>query len=153
MGREALPAKLSAPSGRPVTDEELLARRGAATAEPIKVVPPKVSDFSIRAMSMLLAYGDKAVLLPKGCVLWCPDALQSRVVTQTSGTLTPWAEFLPANRNWLGTFEVTSKQARGEEPIPEKTMTALKARNGVVVATLNGLPVTVLSSSPSSASR
>lgn len=132
------------------TDEELIERRSASNPERPKPVPAKPSGFDIRELSMYLGAGEVFTILPKGCVIHCPDRLTDRLLAAPSGKAVPWQEFLPANRAWVSTREVTAAQARGEEELSEEDWAAFAAQGRIVVATLRGNPVTVLPSRPRS---
>lgn len=153
-GLAVLPTDLKAPGSRVITDAELQALRAARNGgvDP-KPLPPKKHGFSLAEMSTFISFGDKTTLLPKGSVVVCPDPLKSRIVPLPSGTVVPWQDFLAANRNWIITTDVELKQVRGEMPLPQAELQTLKSRGLMVVATLNGCPVTVLPYSPANLSK
>ncbi len=144
IGPEVLPGDLRPAFSNLPTDKELIERRNARSPERPKPVPAKPSGFDVRELSMYLGAGEVFTILPKGCVIHCPDRLTDRVLAGPAGKAVPWREFLSANRAWISTREVTTAQARGEEALSEEDRAAFAARGMIVIATLRGNPVTVL---------
>jgi hypothetical protein len=85
------------------------------------------------------------VILPKGSVIHCPEALAARVLTMPRGKLMEWQQFLVAHRAWITTREVSQEQIRGEAAFTEIDRSAFHKGGKLVVATFRGHPVTVLS--------
>ncbi len=144
IGPGVLPGDLRPALSNLPTDEELIERRNARSPERPKPVPAKPSGFDVRDLSMYLGAGEVFTILPKGCVIHCPDRLTDRVLAAPAGKAAPWREFLSANRAWIATWEVTAAQARGEEALSGEDRAAFAARGMIVIATLRGNPVTVL---------
>jgi len=154
-GLGMLPAQVVAPASRVMTDDEFRALRTAQYGgeDGLKAMPPKKHGLSLAEMSLFLSFGEKSTLLPKGSILWSPDALRSRVVSLPPTPVIPWVDFFTANRNWVATCEVDLKQVRGEKPLPDNLLQSYKLRGVMVVATLNGNPVTVLPYSAANVSK
>ncbi|WP_367873458.1 hypothetical protein [Luteolibacter sp. Populi] len=140
IGPEHLPATLLAPANDLPGDEALAALR----ATKLKVVPKAARDFTLADLSQFLGEGGTSVILPKGSVIHCPEALTARILDSPGGTLIPWPEFLIAHRNWVSTREVATAQIRGEAGFTDSDRAAFKAGGKLVIATFRGNPVTVL---------
>lgn len=143
-GPKVLPPDLAPPSSDLPNDEQLEARRSASGAAKPKPGARRKKGYSLAELSQFVGEGPACVILPKGSVLFCPDAMASRVLSKPAGTMTAWPDFLTANRNWITTHEVTVAQVTGEKPISDETRTSFKAAGKMVIATLRGNPVTVL---------
>jgi len=146
IGSAMLPQNTGGAAAESITDEQLVAKRSAANdhAPLPKAIPPEPRSFGLLEMSTILQNGSEFLLLPKGSVLWCPPALKSRIVTQPSGTMTGWHEFLMVNRNWITHYEVSSSQVTGKTPMPPQALEHFTKGTSIVIATLNGGPVTVI---------
>lgn len=94
--------------------------------------------------STILCYRGYLTLVPKRAVLHVPDALVSRVGVQEGAEVKTWQEFYQLNRGWLREMEVTREQAKGLEPMPEETRTAISASTSIVVATFKSGPISVM---------
>lgn len=149
IGTAMIPENTRGPVAETITDEQLLAKRAAAEkGAEAKAMPPRPQSFGLLEMSTIIQSGQDFLLLPKGSVLWCPPAFQNRIVTKPSGQMLGWQSFITANRNWVTHFEVTSSQITGKTPIPPEALARFAKGTSIVVATLNGSPVTVIASSP-----
>lgn len=146
--------KIPTGAGTPVTDvtnDERLSQLRAKALEnqpAPKPEPPRTSSFSLTEMSTIVQGDTHFALLPKGSVLWCPPALEKRITKRPSGTATDWLTFLAENRSWIINHEVTRDQVTGKAPIAEATAEHFRKRGMLVVATLEGGPVTVISRQP-----
>jgi hypothetical protein len=147
-GPQQLPATLQAPANDLPGDAELEARRAAGGAGKLRVVPKPPRDFSLEALSQFLGDGESCVILPKGAVIHCPEALEVRMPTTPRGKLMAWPEFLVAHRAWITTREVSQEQIRGEVAFTEGDRAAFHNGGKLVVATFRGHPVTVLTPVP-----
>lgn len=143
-GPEVLPPGLQPPASEVTNDEAFRARRNASGATIPKPVPKQAKSYSISDLSVFICLNDTHAILPKGSVIFSPDALATRVSNRASGKPVAWSEFLVANRNWLSTHEVTLAQVRGEASLSEGDRKAFATAGRLVVATLRGNPVTVL---------
>ncbi|MCW1921651.1 hypothetical protein OKA05_03745 [Luteolibacter arcticus] len=143
-GPEVLPPGLLPPANDVSGDEAFIARRDAAGAARPKPVARKAKDYSIAELSAFISNGETHAILPKGSVVFCPDAVATRVSNKAVGKPVAWPDFLVANRNWISTHEVTLPQIRGEAPLSESDRKAFAAAGRIVIATLRGNPVTVL---------
>ncbi|MBB5351774.1 hypothetical protein HNR46_002013 [Haloferula luteola] len=130
------------------SDADIRALRSAGGIIEPRPVPRRRDGFGLEALSeYLIGFGTHA-MLPKGSILFCPDARASQRAGQAKGRPTPWPDFLAGNRGWVTTFEVSLAQIRGEEPVPAEKWESFSADGKVVVATHRGLPVTVLAPPP-----
>lgn len=148
QGPEHLPAIMQGPGNDLPSDAEFQARRAAGNARKLRVVPKSPRDFSLEALSQFLGDGESCVILPKGCVVHCPDTLGARVLTTPRGKLVPWPEFLVAHRAWITTREVSQEQIRGEAVFTESDHAGFHSAGKLVIATFRGNPVTVLTPLP-----
>jgi len=136
------------------TPEELAARRAAAKdpilelkqleekekAEAPKLVkPPCLFDYTD-----FLCFNGLATLVPKGAILHMPKSMQDRLHFVDGSSIKTWEDFFPVNRAWITTMEVSRTQAEGNTPFSEETLKSLNKSQMVVVATLQGGPISVL---------
>ena len=143
-GPEVLPPGLQPPASEVTNDEAFRARRNASGSTMPKPVPTQAKSYSISDLSVFISHNETHAILPKGCVIFSPDALATRVSNRAAGKPVAWSEFLVANRNWISTHEVTLAQVRGEAPLSESDRKAFATVGHIVIATLRGNPVTVL---------
>ncbi|QJE97727.1 hypothetical protein [Luteolibacter luteus] len=144
IGPEVLPPGALAPTADLPNDEALAARREAGGTVSPKIVPRKEKGYGLAEFSQFLSFGETGTILPKGSVLYYPDAHSIRLISGASKTMLSWPDFLTANRSWLATHEVSLAQVKGEAPISESDRASFKAGGKMVVATLRNNPVTVL---------
>ena len=102
---------------------------------------------SLRTRSAVLSFGNSWTMVPKRAVLHVPSHLKSRVNVEPQGTLIPWASFVARNRGWLRVQPVQMAHARGEAPLPEKSLEAIDKSSQVVIATFQNGPISVSSKS------
>lgn len=143
-GPKVLPPDLPGPSNDLPNDEQLAAKRSASGAVNPKILARRTKGYSLAELSLFVGTGETCVILPKGSLLFCPDSLAARVITKPDGTVMPWPEFLPANRAWITTHEVTVDQITGAKPISDSDKSYFRTAGKMVIATLRGNPVTVL---------
>ncbi len=145
-----IPAQSLSPSGDVITDQVFAARRAAALEQalPPKPQPPKPSSFNLLEMSTAIQQGSDFILLPRGSVLCCPSELLPKVTKQPIGKFVPWQVFMSANRSWITTFPISAEQVAGTKPIAPEQLERFKKSGLIIVATLNGEPVTVLQKTP-----
>lgn len=145
QGPEYLPPTVQGAANDLPSDADFEARRAAGNAPKLRVVPKPPRDFSLEALSQFLGDAESSVILPKGSVIHCPEALTARLLTVPRGKLMDWQEFLVAHRAWITTREVSQEQIRGEAAFTEIDRSAFHKGGKLVVATFRGHPVTVLS--------
>jgi hypothetical protein len=122
-------------------------RRSTGTA----YVPPEASvsaetaaSQSLLSSSEILCFGDAMTLVPKHAIIQTPKNLSARLKPSPDARLVTWIEFLPANRSWINTVEVSLEQAEGKVPIAAETNESMTKSGKLVVATFNGNPISVL---------
>lgn len=149
-GLAMVPPNVSNPTAEAMGDEELQRLRDGAVEQPFasKPVPSRQNSFSLEALSSFLTFGDRFTMLPKGCVVNLPAELESRMIAKPAGKITPWPEFLAANRNWIRCVEVSKDQVMGKVKIPDDALDAYRKAKVLVVACHEGSPITVLSPPP-----
>lgn len=82
-------------------------------------------------------------VVPKHSIIYQPIKNQSKVVEIPSGKFRFWPDFLPQNRDWIHTFEVTLDQAKGNKPIPKAKLEEFAKINRTVIATYRQNPISV----------
>lgn len=149
-GIDKIPTGAGTPVADVTNDERLneLRTRALENQPAPKPEPPRASSFSLKEMSTIVQGDTHFVLLPKGSILWCPPALEKKITDRPSGTATDWLTFFAENRSWITKHEVTRDQITGKAPIAEATAEHFRKRGMLVVATLEGGPVTVISRQP-----
>lgn len=150
IGPEMLPRETGSPSTDVITDQEFIDRRNAGTgSSPApKPIPPKPSSYGLLEMSTAIQSGANFMLIPKGSVIWCPSEHQGKIVQHPAGKFTDWTSFVTANRNWITTMEVTKEQAFGKAPLALEIIERHRKGTLVVIATLNGSPITLIPYQP-----
>jgi hypothetical protein len=101
------------------------------------------TEQSIIKQSMILHDGKNWTLVPKGAVVFLPEAMKSRVDAKPVGRLLPFAEFLTNNRSWITTNEVSFDQAAGTEPLPAERAAFWSKQDKVVIAVHQSGPISV----------
>lgn len=91
---------------------------------------------------ILVSRGTHTVI-PLRSIIYQPAVNESKVTEVPAGKFRFWPDFLPKNRDWLLTFEVTLDQAKGKEPIPDNKFNEFAKINRTVVATYRGSPISV----------
>lgn len=150
IGPEMLPNGTTSPTADTLSDQEFIARRNAGTANTPapKPIPPKPSAYGLLEMSTVLQSGSEFMLVPKGSVIWCPKQHEGKIVTHPAGKFVGWTSFVTANRNWITTLELTKDQAVGKVRIAPEILDRHRKGNLVVIATLNGSPITLVTHQP-----
>ena len=82
-------------------------------------------------------------IIPKGSIIYLPSKDKAKVCETPSGKFTFWPDFIKKNQSWIWLYEITLKQARGLEPIPEHKLKELAKLNRVVVATYRKNPISI----------
>ena len=123
----------------PVHELKQLEEKQAAkpAAKPAKVA-------SLFDTSDFLCFNGQATLVPKGAVLHVPKSMQDRLHFAEGSSIQTWADFLPLNRAWITTVEVSRVQAEGNALISAETLKSVAKSPQVVIATLQGGPISVL---------
>ncbi len=149
-GAAVLPAESKGPTADITNDEQFIAKRAAALArqEAPLPEPPRPSSFSLLEMSTLIQGDGIFLIVPKGALLWCPPELGAKIVSRPSGNSVDWKVFLAQNRSWISSQEVTRDQVTGKVPLPDAQIERLRKSGVIVIATLEGGPVTVLPHQP-----
>ena len=140
-----------------ITPEELSQRQQSspmtrlenAVEGEVKVSRP--NDQSIVKNSIILHDGKIWTLVPKGAVIFLPEAMKSRVDAKPVGTLLAFADFLARNRNWIITNEVSFNQAAGSEAFPAERAVFWAKQDKVVIAVHQAGPISVRVASPTPA--
>jgi hypothetical protein len=135
------------------THEQLAGQlRQVEAADPMKkLTPSEGKDPSkenqpgdLISRSDILCYRGMATLVPKGAILVNPPLVNDRLGMKAGAKIVPWMEFYAANRGWITTQEITLAQAEGKAPLPEAVTEQLKRSTNLVVATLQGGPISKL---------
>lgn len=115
----------------------------------VKVSRP--DDQSIVKNSIILHDGKNWTLVPRGAVIFLPDAMKSRVDVKPVGNLLAFADFLARNRNWITTNEVSFNQAAGSEALPAERAVFWAKQDKVVIAVHQAGPISVRVANPTPA--
>lgn len=100
-------------------------------------------DQSIIKQSLILHDGTNWTLVPKGAVIFVPEAMQSRVDVAPAGILLAWPAFLAKNRGWITTHDVSFEQASGKKPLQPERVAFWSKHDKVVIATHQNGPISV----------
>lgn len=82
-------------------------------------------------------------MVPKGAVIFLPEAMKNRVNVKPVGTLLSWVDFLTKNRAWVTTNDVSFDQAAGSQPLPAERVAFWAKQDKVVVAVHQSGPISV----------
>ncbi|MES2661212.1 MAG: hypothetical protein V4689_21510 [Verrucomicrobiota bacterium] len=121
--------------GNPITDLPQTPESAPQVARP--------AEQSIIKQSMILHDGKNWTLVPKGAVIFLPEAMKSRVDAKPVGTLLSWADFLTKNVSWITTNEVSFEQAAGNQALPADRVTFWAKQDKIVVAVHQNGPISV----------
>ena len=91
----------------------------------------------------ILASRGAHTVIPLRSIIYQPAQNEAKVIKVPSGKFRFWPDFLPQNRDWLLTFEVTLDQAKGNKPIPDHKLKEFAKINRTVVATYRQNPISV----------
>lgn len=103
-------------------------------------------DQSIIKQSVILQDGTHWTLVPKGAVIYLPEALKSRVNAKPDGTLLAWPDFLARNQAWITTHDISFDQATGNKPLQTESVAFWPKQNKVVIAVHQKGPISVRTS-------
>ncbi|RYD42426.1 MAG: hypothetical protein EOP85_11265 [Verrucomicrobiaceae bacterium] len=149
-GLEMIPSGTGNPTAEATTDAQFIEQR-AAQGTPVldgKPLPTAANPYSLMAMSSFLESNGKTVILPKGCILYRPQSQAVTFPDKPASQPVDWLEFLAANRALVRCLEVSVEQIRGAAPIPPEALDPKGQPDAVIIATLRGNPVTVISPKP-----
>ena len=74
----------------------------------------------------ILCNRDTHTVVPLRSIIYQPAKNESKVTEAPSGKFRFWPDFLPKNRDWLMTFEVTLEQAKGSNQFRIKSSKSLR---------------------------
>ncbi len=117
--------------------------RGLGQDPEILAQAKEYSQASLLDRSDALAHSGLATLLPKGAVLFVPEAMAGRASLAEGTVLVDWREFYRSNSHWLLPWNVRLAQAIGEEPLDLGQLERLKRMGKVVVATCFDQPISL----------
>ena len=103
-------------------------------------------DQSIIKQSVILQDGTHWTLVPKGAVIYLPEAMKSRVDGKPDGTLLAWTDFLARNQAWITTHDISFDQATGNKPLQAAQVAFWPKQNKVVIAVHQRGPISVRTS-------
>ena len=106
-----------------------------------KVTTP--ANQSIIKQSLILQDGKNWTLIPKGAVIFLPEAMKSRVDAKPIGHLLTFIDFITLNRNWITTNEVSFDQAAGNVPLPAERVSFWAKQDKVVIAVHQSGPISI----------
>lgn len=93
--------------------------------------------------SDFLCFSGAATLVPKGAILHVPESMKSRVAFAPGSAIVTWSQFSAENRGWIKTVELTLEQVTGKAPLPETLVDSMEKSRQVMIATVQGGPITV----------
>jgi len=106
-----------------------------------KITTPE--NQSILKQSMILHDGKNWTIVPKGAVVYLPDALKSRVDVKPVGKLLTFTDFITLNRNWITTNDVSFDQAAGNVPLSAASVAFWSKQDKIVIAVHQSGPISV----------
>ncbi len=142
-GEQFLTKNRPAPAAIVTTDAQLLAAQKAEKFGGLAPKGQKQETWELEVNSSYLKYDGNVTLVPKGAILSVPDRFKDAVVTGISGNFILWNEFSTKYRGLVTPFEVTLEQAAGVKPIEAERLAAASRSGLILVAVLNGNPISV----------
>lgn len=139
------------------THDQLASQLGRLQAQdPIKkFTPSQGKDPSVEnqpgdllSRSDMLCFNGLATLVPKEAILVIPPRYADRVGMRSGAKIVTWQDFYIANRGWITTQEISLAQAEGKVALAEPVTEKLAKSSNVVVATLQGGPISKLAPKP-----
>lgn len=100
-------------------------------------------DQSIIKQSVILHDGTNWTLVPKGAVIYLPEAMKNRVEGKPTGTLLAWTDFLTRNQAWITTYDISFDQATGSKPLQAASVAFWPKQAKVVIAVHQRGPISV----------
>ncbi|WP_411825794.1 hypothetical protein [Luteolibacter sp. AS25] len=143
-GIEFLPTVRKAPVRKGVTNEEVLAQRSASKFGGFAEEGTAPKGWDLETYSEFIAIDGNFVILPRGSVIYAPEAMQKHILDAPDGKLVTWADFLTKYRSMVSQMEVTMEEVKGEKPIAEERFESAAKNKQIVVAVYNRNPITVL---------
>ncbi len=142
-GPQFLPPDLPAPAAASTSDDELLARQQERAFGGFAPEDMERETFDARTMSEFIAIRENTVVVPKGAILHLPEAATASVVDGIQGELLDWLSFRTRHRAEIATLEVTLEQASGAKPIDQAKLEAARRQGRMLIAVLQGNPISV----------
>ncbi|MGL4398640.1 MAG: hypothetical protein ACRCXD_02120 [Luteolibacter sp.] len=139
--RSPIPARTTPEALAKLQKTSPIARLKQPAKDEVTVARP--SEQSIIKQSSILHDGTNWTLVPRGAVIFVPNAQKARVDVKPVGNLLSWADFLAKNRSWITTAGVTFEQAAGNEPTLVERSTFWAKQDKVVVAIHHNGPISV----------
>ncbi len=145
----ATAAFAGSPVLKPVTPEAILKLQKSSPMSNLQqpaqreVAAIRPAEQSIIKESVILHDGTSWTLVPKGAVVFIPNALKNRADAKPVGTLLSWTDFLVMNRSWITTTDISFDQAAGNLPIPAERATFWAKQDKIVVAVHQSGPISV----------
>ena len=102
------------------------------------------AERDIISESDILCFNGVATLVPKSSVIHIPDALKGRMELVPGAKIVTWVEFIQLNRGWITSLEVKLTEATGETAFSEERTEWISENGKIIVATLQGGPISVL---------
>lgn len=151
-------AEPAQPAKKPVfrdaaTHEQLaLALRKAEQRDPMKKLTPVEGEdpskvnrpMDLMEQSDIICFRGFATLVPKRAIISAPENYKKYLKLEPGARIVGWKDFYSRNRGWITTVEVSRVQAEGVEAISEDTRDQIGKSANLVVATLQGGPISVL---------
>jgi len=102
------------------------------------------AERNIVSESDILCFNGFATLVPKSAVIHVPETLKGRMELLPGAKIVTWLDFIQQNRGWITSLEVTLSEATGETPFSEERSQWIADNGKIIVATLQGGPISVL---------
>jgi hypothetical protein len=97
--------------------------------------------WGLNEYSEFLSFKEHGTLVPKHAIIHVPESLRGCVTTSLHGTFVPWKEFATQYPAIVTTFSVTLEEATGKTPIKPERLELVRKSDRIVVAVLNGSPI------------
>ncbi len=101
------------------------------------------TEQSIIRDSTILNDGKNWTIIPRGAIVYLPEALKAKTTGKPVGTLLPFIDFVSRNPSWITTNEVTFDQAAGNEALPPTKIAFWAKQDKLVIAVHLRGPISV----------
>jgi hypothetical protein len=126
----------------PLHAESPAAKKGEVSGK--KQTKQKSQIPSLYRNAHILVNRGQHTIIPKGSIIYLPSKDKAKVCDKPSGKFTFWPDFIKKNQSWIWLYDITLKQARGLESIPESKLKEFAKLNRMVVATYRKSLISIL---------
>lgn len=133
-----------------IDDAKLLELRKKCAIRGSAKPAPAARGWDLVRHSEFISFDGHSTLVPKHAIIHVPEIRRSCITRGLEGKFLPWAEFAARYRGLVHPFEVSLDEASGKTPIAPERFAAARKTDRILVAVLNGGPVSCHAIAPTS---